>query len=258
MDGFTVAKPVARTEDPRLLRGGGRYIDDIDLPGMVYGYVLRSPHAHARIRKIDTRTAKRAPGVIDILTGADYVAAGYAAMPLVANPMPGFDPKAIYRAVHRPLATDKARYVGDGIAFIVAETRAQAKDAAELIEVDYDPLPAVTDTGKAHLGGAPLVWDDCTTNIAYEFNQGDAKAVDEAFAKATHVCRQRFVINRLSANPMETRGIVADYDPKKDFCTVYLGNQNAFNARTQIAKELLHMPEEKVRVIAGDVAAASA
>jgi carbon-monoxide dehydrogenase large subunit len=253
MNGFTVAKPVARTEDPRLLRGGGRYIDDIALPGMVHGYLLRSPHAHARIRKIDVTAARKVPGVVDIITGADYVAAGLGTMPYIANPMPGFDPKAMVQAVHRPLAMDRVRHVGDGVAYIVAETRAQAKDAADLIEVDYEPLPSITDTGSAHLPGAPLVWEDAKTNVAYVFNQGDSKAVDEAFAKAAHAVKQRLVINRLSANPMETRGIVADYDPKKDFCTIYLGNQNAFNARAQIAKGLLNLPEEKFRVIAGDV-----
>jgi aerobic carbon-monoxide dehydrogenase large subunit len=253
MDAFTVAKAVRRTEDPRLLRGGGRYIDDIQLPGMVHGYLLRSPHAHARINKIDTSTARTAPGVLDIVTGADYVAAGLGAMPYIANPMPGFDPKAMVQAVQRPLATDRVRHVGDGVAYIVAETRAQAKDAAELIEVDYEPLPSITDTGSAPRPDAPVVWEEAKTNVAYVFNQGDQKAVDEAFAKAAHVVKQRLIINRLSANPMETRGIVADYDPKKDFCTIYLGNQNAFNARTQIAKGLLHLPEEKFRVIAGDV-----
>src|SRR5689334_22385046 len=143
MDGFTVAKAVPRTEDPRLLRGGGRYIDDIQLPNMVYGYLLRSPHAHAKIRHVDVKKARSAPGVLDIITGADYAAAGLGTMPYIANPMPGFDPKAMVQAVHRPLATDKVRHVGDGVAYVVAETRAQAKDAAELIEVDYEPLPSV-------------------------------------------------------------------------------------------------------------------
>src|SRR5262249_10513439 len=149
MDGFTVAKAVPRTEDPRLLRGGGRYIDDIQLPKMTHGYLLRSPHAHAKIRGIDVTQAKTAPGVLDIITGADYAAAGHGTMPYIANPMPGFDPKAMVQAVHQPLAIERVRHVGDGIAYIVAETRAQAKDAAELIEIDYEPLPSVTDTGSA-------------------------------------------------------------------------------------------------------------
>lgn len=123
MDGFGVNRPVARTEDQRLLTGGGRYIDDVNLPNQAYGYLLRSPHAHARIVKIDTTAAKKAPGVLDIVTGADWVTAGFGNMPYLANPMPGFDPKAMVQAVHRPLAVDKARHVGDGVAYIVAETQ---------------------------------------------------------------------------------------------------------------------------------------
>ena len=253
MDGFGVNRPVARTEDPRLLTGGGRYIDDVNLPNQVYGYLLRSPHAHARIKTIDIAAAKKAPGVLEIITGADWVAAGFGNMPYIANPMPGFDPKAMVQAIHRPLATDKARYVGDGIAYIVAETRAQAKDAAELIEVDYEPLPSITETGRAHLSEAPVIWDEAGTNVAYVYHQGDQAAVNDAFTKAKHVVKQRMVINRLTASPMETRGIVADYDAAKDFCTIYLGNQNAFGARAQIAQGLLHLPVERFRVIAGDV-----
>ncbi len=253
MDGFGVNRPVARTEDPRLLTGGGRYIDDVNLPNQVYGYLLRSPHAHARLGKIDTSAAKKAPGVLDIITGADWVAAGFGNMPYIANPMPGFDPKAMVQAIHRPLAVDKVRHVGDGIAYIVAESRAQAKDAAELIEVDFEPLPSITETSRAHLSEAPVIWDQAGTNVAYVFNQGDQADVNEAFAKAAHTVKQRIVINRLTASPMETRGIVADYDPKQDFCTIYLGNQNAFGARAQIADGLLHLPTDRFRVIAGDV-----
>ena len=253
MDGFGVNRPVARTEDQRLLTGGGRYIDDVNLPNQAYGYLLRSPHAHARIVKIDTTAAKKAPGVLDIVTGADWVTAGFGNMPYLANPMPGFDPKAMVQAVHRPLAVDKARHVGDGVAYIVAETRAQAKDAAELIEVDYAPLPSVTETGLAPSADAPVIWNEAGTNVAYVFHQGDQAKVNEAFAAAKHVVKQRIVINRLTASPMETRGIVASYDPKTGFCTVHLGNQNAFVARAQIADGLLHMDPQKFRVIAGDV-----
>ncbi len=253
MDGFGANRPVARTEDPRLLTGRGRYIDDVQLPNMAYGYLLRSPHAHARIVRIDAKAAKAAPGVLDIITGTEYVAEGFGNMPLVPVVSPGLDADKVFKAVHRPLATDRVRHVGDGVAYVVAETREQAKNAAELIEVEYEPLPATTDTAHAADDDAALVWDGCANNNAYRFTQGDPKATDEAFAKAAHVVKQRMRINRLSANPMETRGIVADYDAKADFCTVYLGNQNAFGARLQIAEGLLHLPKEKFRVIAGDV-----
>src|SRR3990172_1785010 len=157
MQDFGSSKPVRRTEDPRLLRGAGRFIDDVNLPRQAHGTMLRSPHAHARIRAIDTRAARAAPGVLLVLTGADYVAAGFGPMPLVLHALPGFDIKKVFPAVHWPLATDRARYVGDGIAFIVAETRAQAMDAAERIEVDYEPLPAVTDPARAAHAHQPAV-----------------------------------------------------------------------------------------------------
>jgi len=182
------------------------------------------------------------------------VAEGLGVMPVAQVALPGLDAETIFKAaIQRPLATDRVRHVGDGVAYIVAETREQAKNAAEMIEIDYEALPSTTDTAHAADDDAALVWDDCKNNIAYRFNQGDQKAVEAAFAKATHVVKRRMRINRLTASPMETRGIVADYDPKADFCTIYLGNQNAFNARAQIAEGLLHMPKEKFRVIAGDV-----
>jgi len=253
MQDFGSSKPVRRTEDPRLLRGAGRFIDDVNLPRQAHGTMLRSPHAHARIRAIDTRAARAAPGVLLVLTGADYVAAGFGPMPLVLHALPGFDIKKVFPAVHWPLATERARYVGDGIAFIVAETRAQAIDAAELIEVDYEPLPAVTDAARAAGSDAPRVWDDCKGNVAFEFSQGDAGAVEEAFSRAAHVIRRRMRVNRLSANPMEPRGVVADYDGAADRFTVYLGTQDVFRTRAQIANELLKLPEEKLRVVAGDI-----
>lgn len=253
MGDFGFSKPVRRTEDPRLLRGAGRFIDDVNLPRLAHAYVLRSPHAHARIRRIDVAAARAAPGVLAVLTGAEYVAAGFGPMPQITLPVAGFDPKRNFPAVHWPLATDRARYVGDGIAFIVAETRAHAMDAAELIEVDYDPLRAVTDTVRATETDAPRVWDDCEGNVAFEFSQGNAGATDEAFSRAAHVIRRRMRINRLSANPMEPRGVVADYDTANDFFTVYLGTQDAFRAKAHIARELLKLPEEKFRVVAGDI-----
>jgi len=253
MDSYGFSKPVPRTEDPRLLRGAGRFIDDVNLPGQAHGYVLRSPHAHARIRAINAGAASTAPGVLALLTGAEYVAAGFGPMPQSYLPVPGFDAKKMFPAVHWPLATDRARYVGDGIAFIVAETRAQAMDAAERIEVDYEPLPAVTDTARAADADAPRVWDDCERNVAFEFSQGNSAAVDEAFSRAVHLIRRRMRINRLSANPIEPRGVVAHYDPARDFFTVYLGIQDAFRGRALIANDLMKMPLEKFRVIAGDV-----
>ncbi|OGA03330.1 MAG: hypothetical protein A3I00_05040 [Betaproteobacteria bacterium RIFCSPLOWO2_02_FULL_64_12] len=253
MENFGFSKSVQRIEDPRLLRGAGRYTDDVNLPRQAHGHVLRSPHAHARIRGIDVAAARGAPGVLLVLTGADYIAAGFGPMPLIMHAVPGFDPKKVFAATHWPLATDRARFVGDGIAFIVAETRARAIDAAESIEVDYEPLPSVTDAARAAEPDAPRVWDDCPGNIAFACDMGNAGAAEQAFSRAAHVVKRRMRINRLSANPMEPRGVVADFNPAKDFFTVYLGTQDTFRARAQIAKDLLKIPEEKIRVVAGDV-----
>ena len=249
---FGFSKAVPRTEDPRLLRGAGRFIDDITLARQAHAYVLRSPHAHARILSIDTSAAREAPGVLDVITGADYVAAGFAPMPQVLLPAPGFDADAVYPAVHWPLATSEVRYVGDGVVLVVAETRAQAMDAAEHIVVDYEPLPSVTQTAAAAEPGAPRVWEGCERNIAFTFAQGNEQAVEQAFAQAARVVKRRMRIGRLSANPMETRGVIADYDATRDFHTVYLGTQDAFRARAQVSR-LLNLAEEKFRVVAGDV-----
>ena len=157
MNKFSPQSAVIRTEDPRFLKGAGEYIDDINLPNQLYGYLLRSPHANAQLISIDVSEAKLAPGVIDILTGRDYLAAGLGAMPHNATKSPNFDPANIYEAIQYPLAVDQVRYVGDGIAFIIAETKVQAQDAAELIEVDYKVLDAVVGPAMAISKNGPLV-----------------------------------------------------------------------------------------------------
>src|SRR5213595_2173082 len=152
MGEFALGQPVPRFEDPRLLRGGGRYVDDFVLPRMVFGHVLRSPHAHARIGAIDTRAAKQMPGVLAVLTGADLPAAGGMKRP---GGLPSYKPR------FPALVTDRVRWVGDYVAFVVAETKHQAADAAERIEVEYEPLPAVVSTEDAAMPGTPAVWDEC-------------------------------------------------------------------------------------------------
>src|SRR5438132_6836388 len=160
MGEFAIGQSVSRFEDPRLLRGGGRYVGDIDLAGMAFGYVLRSPHAHARIRAIETGRAKAAPGVLAVLTGADWQAAGFGDLPVPSGPKRR-DGSPLYRPPYPALVKDRVRWVGDYVAFVVAETLHQAMDAAELIDVDYEPLPAVISTVDASAPGAPLVFDDC-------------------------------------------------------------------------------------------------
>src|SRR5262245_20596716 len=165
MGEFAIGQSVPRFEDPRLLKGGGRYVGDMVLPGMAFGYVLRSPHAHARIRSIDTRKAKAAPGVLAVLTGADWTASGWGDLPV-----PGglkLRDGGAFRPPYPALAIDRVRWVGDYVAFVVAETYLQALDAAELVEVDFEPLPAVTSTAEATAKDAPRVWDDCVDNIGF-------------------------------------------------------------------------------------------
>ncbi|HXF86786.1 MAG TPA: xanthine dehydrogenase family protein molybdopterin-binding subunit [Xanthobacteraceae bacterium] len=251
MGEFAVGQPVSRFEDPRLLRGGGRYVDDIVLPGMVYGHVLRSPHAHARIRRIDTTRAKAAPGVLAVLTGDDWIKSGWDDLP-VPGGMKRRDGSPNYKPRYPALVKDRVRWVGDYVAFVVAETRHQAADAAELIEVDYEPLPAVVRTDEAAKPGAPLVWDDCKDNICFVYTYGDKAATDAAFAKAAHVVKQRIVINRVTTASMEPRGSIGDYDAADNHYTIYTTLQRAHPYRADLAK-VLRVPEHKVRVIAGDI-----
>src|ERR1700722_17801962 len=166
MGQFAIGQPVPRFEDPKLVKGGGRYVADMVFPGMAFGYVLRSPHAHARIRAIDTAKAKAAPGVLAVLPGADWASSGFGDLP-VAGGMKLRDGSPMYRPKYPALVKDRVRWVGDYVAFVVAETRHQAADAAELIEVDYEPLPAVVSTAEAAAPGAPRVFDDCKDNISF-------------------------------------------------------------------------------------------
>ena len=220
MGQFALGQGVPRFEDPRLLRGGGRYVDDMVLPRMAYGYVLRAGHAHARIRKIDTARAKDAPGVLAILTGADWEASGWGDLPVPTGPKRR-DGSPLYRPRFPALVKDRVRWVGDYVAFVVAETYAQAADAAELIQVDYEPLPAVVSGKDAVAPGAPRVWDDCPDNICFVHLEGDKAKTDAAFAGAHRVVRADLVINRVTGATMEPRGSIGEYDAIEDRYTIY-------------------------------------
>src|SRR5262245_18067488 len=252
MGEFALGQPVSRFEDPRLLRGGGRYIDDFVLPGMAFGHVLRSPHAHARIRAIDVGAARAAPGVLAVLTGADWQASGFGDLPVPG----GFRRRngaPLYRPPYPALVRDRVRWVGDYVAFVVAETRLQAMDAAELIAVDYEPLPAVVATADAVEPGVPRVWDDCEDNICFVQIEGDKAATDAAFARADHVVRHRFVINRVTAATMVPRGSIGDYNAVAGRYTIYTTLQRAHAYRQDLAQHVLKVPESKLRVVAGDI-----
>ena len=253
MTKFGIGQGVPRWEDPRLLRGGGRYSDDLNLPGQAYGHVVRSPHAHAAIRSIDTGDALEAPGVLRVYTGGDV--ADYGSVPCLvprekADGSPMFDPPNL------PLRQDRARYVGDYVAFVVAETQAQARDAAELVAVDYDPLPAVTNTEDTLAAGAPAVWDEAPDNVCFVFEQGDAAAVDAAIANAHHVTTLEMDISRVAVVPMEPRACIGEYDPFADRYTLHTGTQGPHLVRQAIAEPMLRVPQNRLRVVSEDMGGA--
>jgi carbon-monoxide dehydrogenase large subunit len=250
MGEFAIGQGVARFEDPRLLKGGGRFIDDIKLPGMAHGVVLRSPHAHAKILSIDTNAAKAAPGVLAVLKSNDIKAAGFGDLPVHAG-LKRRDGSPMYRPRYPILAEERVRWVGDCVTFVVAETVAQAFDAAELVAVDFEPLPAVTSTAEAPKPDAPRVWDDCPDNIGFTELIGDKAAVDAGFARAAHVVKHRFVINRVTAAAMEPRGAVGDYNAASDRYTLYTPMQRPHPVRAQLAK-LMNVSESKVRLVTCD------
>jgi aerobic carbon-monoxide dehydrogenase large subunit len=239
---------IRREEDPRLLRGRGRYVDDVRLRREARGYVLRSPHAHARIRAIDTGAVKASRGVLCILTGEDLKARGLGALrPLV--PRRRRDGSPAFFCPQPILADGVVRYVGDPVAFVVAETLNAAKDAAELIEVDYEILPAVIEAEAALAPGAPAVWPNNPGNEAFHHAAGNKAAVDAAFARAAHVVEHRTVNNRITANSMEPRGCLAQYDPDDDKYTIRCTIQSAHGTRAALADLIFKVPQSRVRVL---------
>jgi carbon-monoxide dehydrogenase large subunit len=252
MGQFAIGQPVPRFEDPRLVKGAGRYIADMVFPGMAYGYVLRSPHAHARIRSINTANAKAAPGVLAVFTGADYKAAGFGDLP-VPGGLKRRDGAPGYRPRYPALVEDRARMIGDYVAFVVAETYYEAVDAAEMIEVDYEPLAPIASTGDAVKAGVPLVWDDCANNIGFIQVEGNKEATDAAFAKAAHVVKHHFVINRVTAATMEPRGCVGLFEPIDGRYTIYTTLQRTNVFQTELSQHVLKVPDSKIRVVCGDI-----
>src|SRR5437588_9966488 len=237
--------PVQRTEDPRLLRGKGTYVDDIDLPNMLHAAVLRSPHAHARIVSIDPDAARELSGVHMVLTAAD--------LGEVLEPSPLLIPHHALTQprTQLPLARDEVHYVGEAVAFVVADSRYIAEDALELIDVEYEPLPVVHSLEVASAADAPLVHADVPGNIAAHLVQtvGDPDAV---FASAPHIISETFDIDRGAAMPMECRGIVARWDPHEGMLTCWISTQGPIPIRNGLAA-ILELPEHKVRVVAPDL-----
>ena len=251
MTKFGIGQPVPRNEDPVLLRGGGRYSDDLNLPGQAYAVILRSRYAHGVIDAIDAAEARAMPGVLGIYTGPDLTAAGIKNMPL-GQAVPTRDGSPMHRPACPVLTSDKVRYVGDPVAIVVAENATQAKDAAEAVLVEIDPLPAVTRASAAAAPGAPQLHDAVPGNVAAEFHYGDADKVAAAFAAAAHVTRLDIPSNRIVVCPMEPRAALAEYDPAEGRFTLRVGCQGVFGLRAGLAA-VLGVDKEKLRVLTGNV-----
>ncbi len=241
-----IGKPVARKEDQALLTGQSKFIDDLTMPGMVWASVVRSPFAHATIKSVDVSKALDAEGVVAAFTGADLADDWAATLPCVW--LVTEDTK---QPMHRPLATDKARYQGDGVAIVIAESRALAADAAELVEVEYDPLPAVIDPEEALADGAPILHDEFGTNHCYTWKL-EAGGADEIFEKAPVTVKERFRQQRLIPNAIEPRGVIAQYVPASDEYTLWSATQIPHILRFWLAV-VLGIPESRLRVVAPDV-----
>ena len=254
-----IGAPLPRREDDRLLRGKGRYSDDINLPGQLYAAVLRSPHAHARIRSIDKSAALATPGVVAVLTAEDAEADG---IQPIHHPPPRSGPPDIlldHRSGEVPvsppqfmLALGKARYNGEAVALVVAETKAQAEDAAERIAVDYEPLASVTEAWAASEPGAPLLWEERGSNLLVDADAGDPKAADAAFARATHVVKLRTAIQRVTGVPMEPRAAIGWFDPATGMHHLHAGSGGVVRQRREVAA-ILNVPIETVHVTAWEV-----
>lgn len=250
--GDLIGKSVKRVEDKRFITGRGRYTDDIVLPNMTYACIVRSPHAHARIKGVQTSAAAAAPGVVAVFTGADIAKAGVGGVPCgwQVNFKNGDTMK---EPPHPLLVADKVRFVGDAVAVVIAESRSAAKDAAELVDVDYEVLPAVVDPAKALEDGAPLVHDDVPKNTCFDWELGDKAKTDAALAGADHVTTLEYVNQRLIPNAIEPRCAIGDYDPINDKYTLYTSSQNPHLIRLLISAFVLGLPEHKVHVISPDV-----
>ena len=252
---FGIGQSVSRFEDPRLLRGKGCFVDDVNQPGQAHAFLLRSPYAHAVIRSINCGEAASAPGVLGVYTGEDLVRDGLGSMK-VNLPRKRPDGSPIFAKSHQGLSTGRVRYVGDPVALVVAETLLQARDAAELIEIDYEPLPSVTDTAQTVAPDAPRVWDECPDNVSNVFQAGDSDKTDAAFASAAHVVKRRYVISRVYAHYMQPRGVLASYDEGDERYTIWADVQYPHRVRNALAESIFKIPEHRIRVIANDIGGA--
>ncbi len=254
---FSPGQGVPRTEDDRFLTGKGQFADDVTLPGQAYAAMVRSPYPHALINGIETSAALAEPGVLAVLTGRDWAGDGMGGLVgkghLLPHPLTRPDGSDLVNPPRPALPLDKVRHIGEAVAIVVAESPQIAADAAELVEVDFDPLPANADPLAARSEGAPLVWDDYPRNEAFVFSVGDGAATDAAIEAAPNVLRQRLVVNRVYANPMEPRSFNGHYDAERDHYTVFGGVQRAFATRDMFAEHIFHVPKERFDVVPADL-----
>jgi len=246
-----IGQPVRRKEDDRLVRGNGKYTDDFTLPNQAYAWIVRSSHAHGIIKGIETSAAKAMPGVLGVWTGADLASANY--NPFTCGlPLKNRDGSPLLQTNRPALATDKVRFVGDPLAFVVAETLAQARDAAEAVALDIEPLPAVTNAAEAATPGAPQLYDHIPSNVALDYHYGDTAKIDAAFAAAAHVTKLDIVNNRVAVVAMEPRTALAAYDKAADRYILQVPTQGVSGNRMTLAK-ILNVPPEKVRILTANV-----
>ncbi len=255
---FGIGQSVLRVEDHRLVRGQGRFTGDIDLAGQVWLQVVRSPHANARINEINVDAARGAPGVLAVLTGDDYAAEefGTAAVDFLNIQGTAFrysEGTSLFLAENSVLATERVRFAGDAIALVVAETNDQARDAAELVEIEFEPLPSVVDAVAALQPDAPPVWDEAPDNICADVEYGDEAACDAAFAEAARIIRIEVVNNRVILSPMEPRGAIGEYDGAAGIHTIHATSQIPHRTKTMLADEVFRVAGDKVRVICKDM-----
>jgi carbon-monoxide dehydrogenase large subunit len=254
-----IGKPMPRKEDERLVTGKGRFTDDFSLDGQAYAVMVRSPYPHARIVAIDAARATAMPGVLGMFTGADCAAEGLKPIPHDPLPKTKYDMKlaapgggAVFIGPHLLLPADKARHVGEAVAMVVAETKAQAMDAAEAVEVRYQELPFVLHSEAAMRPGAPVLWDEVPDNVLVDTRFGDAQATDEAFARAAHVVAKHFHVGRVTGVPLEPRAALGHYDTATGRYTLYAGSGGAVRQKNELAS-VLGIPPDRLRVRSHDV-----
>ncbi len=252
MNQYGIGQPVRRVEDRRFVTGRGSYVDDLVRPRQAYAYMLRSPHAHARIRALDTAAAAAAPEVLGVLTGEDVARDGLGPIPCLSA-VTNRDGSTSPVPPRPAMVRDRVRHVGDTVAMVVAESLAAARDAAELIEVDYEPLPAVVETAHALDPGQPTVWTEAPGNLAFDWGLGDEAAVERAMAAARHRVGLDLVNNRIVVNSMEPRGAIGEYEPGEDAYTLWSSTQGSHFLRNLLAESIFKIPENRIRVVTRDV-----